>query len=155
MRVELDLLSIICTSQQVLPTGARVQKLRLWQRVRHVWREAERVQQFRMLLTEDDSPEQLQSLGALMLASHMSCRDDYECSCLELDLIVDTAQQAGAYGARLTGAGWGGCAVVLAAADRVASLRRALEDVALGGRGPVRIFESLASDGAHLFQIIN
>ncbi|NJN43836.1 MAG: galactokinase, partial [Anaerolineae bacterium] len=53
-------------------------------------------------------------LGALMNASHTSLRDDYEVSCRELDLMVELAlQQAGCYGARMTGAGFGGCAISL------------------------------------------
>jgi galactokinase len=57
--------------------------------------------------------------GELMLASHESLRDLYECSSPELDWFVERAMQSpGITGARLTGAGWGGCAI--AAGSRVA-----------------------------------
>lgn len=52
-------------------------------------------------------------IGELLLASHASLRDDYEVSCPELDAVVDAALASGASGARLTGAGFGGCAIVL------------------------------------------
>jgi galactokinase len=51
--------------------------------------------------------------GALMLASHLSLRDDFEVSTPELDLVVDAAMAAGALGARLTGGGFGGSAIAL------------------------------------------
>jgi galactokinase len=54
------------------------------------------------------------SLGKAMNASHNSLRDDYEVSCAELDLMVELSlQQPGCYGARMTGAGFGGCAIAL------------------------------------------
>jgi galactokinase len=48
-----------------------------------------------------------------MYESHESCRRLYECSAPELDTVVHAAKRAGALGARLTGAGWGGAAIVL------------------------------------------
>uniref|UniRef100_A0A7S0UU43 Galactokinase n=1 Tax=Polytomella parva TaxID=51329 RepID=A0A7S0UU43_9CHLO len=65
--------------------------------------------------------EQLSALGALMTASHWSCAKDYECSCAELDELVNLALsgEARALGARLTGAGWGGCAVALVRDEQV------------------------------------
>ena len=48
-----------------------------------------------------------------MRVMHARCRDLYECSHEELDRLVETCVTAGAYGAWLTGAGWGGCAVAL------------------------------------------
>ena len=48
-----------------------------------------------------------------MLASHRSLRDDFQVSTPELDLLVDLSVDAGVFGARLTGAGFGGCVVAL------------------------------------------
>jgi galactokinase len=58
---------------------------------------------------------QLKRFGRLLYESHESCRHLYECSTPELDLVVASAERAGALGARLTGAGWGGAALVLLA----------------------------------------
>jgi galactokinase len=52
-------------------------------------------------------------IGELMYESHISLRDDFAVSCAELDAVVEAARSAGARGARLTGAGFGGCAIVL------------------------------------------
>ena len=60
----------------------------------------------------------IRRFGAQMNASHESCRRRYECSAPELDLVVRVARRAGAWGARLTGAGWGGCVIVLVAAGQ-------------------------------------
>src|SRR5919198_1571921 len=57
----------------------------------------------------------IQQFGKLLFESHESCRRLYECSSLELDTVVGAAKRAGAWGARLTGAGWGGAAVGLLA----------------------------------------
>jgi galactokinase len=75
------------------------------------------------------SARRLRAFGRLMFRSHESCRRLYECSAPELDLVVRTARRAGAWGARMTGAGWGGAALVLvdpARQDGIAdSIRRA------------------------------
>lgn len=60
-----------------------------------------------------------QVLGALMNESQTSCRELYKCSCEELDAIVSLALKNGAYGSRLTGAGWGGCTVSLVHESKV------------------------------------
>ena len=78
-------------------------------RVRHVVTEIDRVTWFVALL---DAGE-VDPVGPLMNASHASLRDDYEVSCRELDLVVDTARAAGALGARMTGGGFGGSAIAL------------------------------------------
>ncbi|MDN6555003.1 MAG: galactokinase [Acidipropionibacterium acidipropionici] len=86
-------------------------------RVRHVVTEIARVQDFVALVDAG----RLTEVGPLMNASHDSLRDDYEVSCPELDVAVDAARGAGAIGARMTGGGFGGCAISLVhAADRAA-----------------------------------
>lgn len=82
---------------------------RLTRRTRHVVTETARVLDAVVALREGDLPR----LGMLMLASHASLRDDFEVSCPELDTAVDAAMAAGAIGARMTGGGFGGSAIVL------------------------------------------
>ncbi len=88
---------------------ARLDDETVRRRVRHVVTEIERVRQFADALAAGDTD----AAGALMLASHVSLRDDYEVSCAELDTAVEAAEQAGAVGARMTGGGFGGSAVAL------------------------------------------
>ncbi len=90
---------------------------KLWSRYRHVVTEARRVEEAVKCLETNDLP----ALGDLMNASHASCRDDYEVSCEELDLLVELARRHGALGARLTGAGFGGCTVNLVPVERMQS----------------------------------
>lgn len=79
------------------------------QRARHVLTEAERVDQAEAALTAGD----WLGLSALLDASHASCRDDYAVSSPALEELIVAAKAAGAIGARLTGAGFGGCTINL------------------------------------------
>lgn len=92
-------------------------EFKLLDRALHVWEEARRVTAFRRACEDEAASsrgeDNLDYLGALMDASHNSCRDLYECSHPELDALVAACRRAGAKGARLTGAGWGGCCVSL------------------------------------------
>jgi galactokinase len=82
----------------------------IYRRCRHVITENERVFKTASALRTGD----MQTVGTLIAASHKSLRDDYEVSCAELDLMVDiAAKQMGAYGARMTGGGFGGCTINL------------------------------------------
>ncbi len=66
-------------------------------------------------------------LGTLMNQSHQSLRDDFEVSSYELNVMVDLAQaQPGCFGARMTGAGFGGCAVALVMADTAVSFAQSI-----------------------------
>ena len=66
------------------------------------------------------------TFGRLLLESHASLRDRLKVSCPELDSLVDAAMESGALGARLTGAGFGGCAVVFAAKHDLPAVREGL-----------------------------
>jgi galactokinase len=79
----------------------------LRRRARHVVTENDRVRETAARLRQD------RPVGDLLVSSHASLRDDYEVSCPELDLAVSTALANGAAGARLTGAGLGGCAIAI------------------------------------------
>jgi galactokinase len=82
----------------------------LARRVRHVVTETARVHQAVRELAAGD----LSAMGRLLFAAHRSMAEDYAASCEEADLLVATARDEGAWGARLTGAGWGGMVLVLA-----------------------------------------
>ncbi|HEX5616249.1 MAG TPA: galactokinase family protein [Acidimicrobiia bacterium] len=82
-------------------------------RGRHVVAEMRRAREFADALGRGA----LRDAGALMLASHRSLRDDMEVSIPELDTLVELFVDAGAFGARLTGGGFGGCVVALAPRD--------------------------------------
>jgi galactokinase len=90
---------------------------------RHVISEARRVRRAAAALQAAD----LVTLGKLVDASHESLRDDYMVSTPELDQLVRIAKDAGALGARLTGAGFGGSMIVLVTPERLRHVRDALE----------------------------
>ena len=85
----------------------------------------------------------LAGFGTLMDASHTSLRDDYDVSSRELDRLVEVAREGGAAGARLTGAGFGGCIVALAPADAADVVLSELRERFYGPRGVQDPGESL------------
>jgi galactokinase len=93
-----------------------------FRRVRHVVTENDRVLQTVELL---DGPGPV-AIGRLLDASHASMRDDFEISCPELDLAVDTSRANGAIGARMTGGGFGGAAIALTPVDAEQKVRAAV-----------------------------
>ena len=93
-------------------------------RLGYVVRENERVQRATTALEAGDA----ETLGSLLETAHRDVATNYEASCEELDYVVETAIDHGAYGARLTGAGWGGAAVALADAADAPALARSLHD---------------------------
>lgn len=99
----LDPQTLVATAEHILDGN-------LLRRFRHVVTEAARVEEAvdRMFAAD------LQGFGTLMDASHTSLRRDYQVSSAELDELVSVAREGGAAGARLTGAGFGGCVVALA-----------------------------------------
>ncbi|KAF8072885.1 GAL1 [Scenedesmus sp. PABB004] len=137
---------------------------KLRDRAAHVYGEAGRVHAFRDVCESDASADdKLASLGRLMDASHASCAELYDCSCAELDALVGAARSAGALGARLTGAGWGGCAVALvreADAPRFIAALREAYFAPLVAKGVVRedelcecLFASKPSSGAAIMAL--
>ncbi|KAM7414786.1 hypothetical protein PAMA_019548 [Pampus argenteus] len=104
-----------------------VTHFKLHQRAKHVYGEAARVLQFKSVC-DSVAAESIQRLGDLMNQSHASCRDLYECSCPELDQLVDICLKSGAVGSRLTGAGWGGCAVSMVPCEKVESFLQAVRE---------------------------
>src|SRR5829696_8365230 len=116
-------------------------------RARHVVAENARV-----LATADALPRgDLSVLGPLLLESHASLRDDFGVSTPELDTLVDVLVTSGAAGARLTGAGFGGCAVALAQRNHADDV---LAKATLGYRASTGIdpmgFVARAVDGARV-----
>ena len=85
----------------------------IFKRVRHVISENERVRKFVRALRNRDFPE----LGRILNESHRSLKEDYEVTGDYLDAIQEAAINAGAIGARMTGAGFGGCAIALIKKD--------------------------------------
>ncbi|MEO5746096.1 MAG: galactokinase [Terracoccus sp.] len=117
-------------------------------RAHHVVTEIARVKESAQVLRQGDTVD-LDALGALFTASHVSLRDDFEVSCAELDVAVDAATAAGAYGARMTGGGFGGSAIALVRPGTtgviVAAVRRAYQEQ--GWKRP-RTFRVTAGAGA-------
>lgn len=118
----------------------------LLKRARHVVSENDRVLKAVKDLEKDD----LDSFGRLMVASHESLRDDYEVSCRELDVLVDLAlNQPGVLGARMTGAGFGGCTVNLVRADAAEPFAEAIKEGYSKATGlNAEIYVCKTSDGA-------
>ena len=118
---------------------------RLRRRARHVIGENQRVLDVVAALRQGRHAE----IGPVLRASHASLRLDFEVSSPELDAAVDAALGGGALGARMTGAGFGGCAIALVSADRIADVRRAiLRRFTSLGREPV-VFPVVATRAAH------
>lgn len=93
-----------------------------FRRVRHVVTEDDRVLQTVELLAGPGPG----AIGPLLDASHASMRDDFEISCPELDLAVETSRAHGAIGARMTGGGFGGAAIALTPVDAEQKVRGAV-----------------------------
>ena len=107
---------------ELLRHARRVLAPVLFRRFRHVMTEGHRVGLAERAMRDGD----MLRFGDLMVRSHESLRDDYEVSTGELDAVVTLALEAGAAGARLTGAGFGGCAVALCDDTTVVPVMEAL-----------------------------
>lgn len=126
-------------SRYTTAVPVRAQRFMLRQRALHVFTEALRVQRFMALLPKSpaeaaaDIPAQL---GALVSATQDSCREEYACSCAELDALCAIAHENGAWGSRLTGAGWEGCSVHLVPQERVKDVTEAWKSEFYAKRWP-------------------
>ena len=98
------------------------------QRARHVTSEIERT----LAAAQSVAGSDWDRMGELMYASHESLRDDYEVSCRELDAVVDIARsigrEGGVIGCRMTGGGFGGCAVSLVHTSALADVSRKISE---------------------------
>ncbi len=98
----------------------------VYRRARHVVTENDRVLRFARALYNGD----IEAAGMLMVEGHRSLRDDYEVSAPELDALVEAAMEVpGCYGARLTGAGFGGCTIALVAEEAVPEFQAHITEV--------------------------
>lgn len=122
--------------------------LRIQACCRHVWSENQRV----IHASDALDANNVKALGELLDQAHVSARDDYMISCPEVEILVQSAREVdGVYGARLTGAGWGGCVIALVHQDAVAELQQhvAARYRAVTGLTPA-IFPCQAGPGAGL-----
>lgn len=117
-----------------------------FRRVRHVVTENQRVLDTVRTLREHGP----RAIGELLVASHVSMRDDFEISVPELDTAVETALAAGAIGARMTGGGFGGAAIALVEQSQVGAVSDAVTAAfAASGFTAPHIFTVAPSAGAH------
>lgn len=137
-------------SREAFRAGAGSLDELLRRRARHVIEENARVQAAADCLRAGDS----RGFGALMQESHASLRDDYEVSCKELDLMVSLSMsKPGCWGARMTGAGFGGCAIALVEAGWVEKFCEtvAVEYERATGLKP-EVYVCKASNGAEIIE---
>ncbi|MZG00784.1 galactokinase [Streptomyces sp. SID5614] len=113
--------------------------------VRHVVGDNRRVEQVIALLDAGD----VRAAGPVLNEGHLSLRDDLRVSCPELDLVVEAANAAGALGARMTGGGFGGSAVVLVEESAAGTVAKAVSEAfAAAGHAAPGIFDAVPSAGA-------
>ncbi|KPI04205.1 Galactokinase [Actinobacteria bacterium OK074] len=125
---------------------ARLEDEEIRRLVRHVVTEDERVERVVSLMT---SGGDTRAIGPILTEGHASLRDDFRISCPELDLVVDTGLAAGALGARMTGGGFGGSAIVLTEAGDADAITKAVEEAfAAAGFTAPRVFSAVPSAGA-------
>jgi galactokinase len=125
----------------------------VFRRARHVISENARTVQAAQEIQANHWPK----VGELMYASHASLRDDYEVSCRELDAIVQLAQgisfEEGMIGCRMTGAGFGGCAVSLVRTQAAKHVSRKIEEGYENKTGSMpAIFSTRPAAGARVLQ---
>jgi galactokinase len=135
------------TSAQLKARAAELEPVTL-RRARHVVTEDERTLAAAEAMRANDAPR----LGTLMNESHESLRHDFEVTNDGLNAMVDEARRApGCFGARMTGAGFGGCAVALAAADQAEAFVRQVEAGYRKATGlEAKVYVCRATNGAEI-----
>ncbi|MFF3250526.1 galactokinase [Actinacidiphila glaucinigra] len=124
---------------------ARVEDPGLRPLVRHVVTEDRRVERVVELLETGDA----RAIGPVLTEGHASLRDDFKVSCPELDLVVAAGVEAGALGARMTGGGFGGSAIVLVEESAAEKTAEAIAGAfATAGHREPRVFTAVPSAGA-------
>jgi galactokinase len=119
----------------------------LLRRARHIVTEDARVLDVVGTLRGEDD---VRAIGPVLTAGHASLRDDFQISTDLLDLVVDAAVAAGAYGARMVGGGFGGSAIALVDADRLDEVTAAIvERFTAAAPAAPRTFVAVPSAGAH------
>lgn len=120
---------------------------------RHVWSENQRVIHAVDALESGNIAE----LGQLLNEAHNSARDDYNISCPEIEQLIESALQVdGVYGARLTGAGWGGCIIALVRQDAIEQFQQHIHANYLAQTGrTANIFPCKAGSGAGPVMVVN
>jgi len=121
-----------------------------FRRARHIVTENERVLEAIEVMRKGN----IKRLGELFNASHDSLRDDFEVTNDALNIVVECArEQSSCYGARMTGAGFGGCAVALVAEDKATEFVQAVSAVYKQRSGlEASIYVCKASEGASILQ---
>jgi galactokinase len=126
----------------------------IFRRARHVVTENKRTQEAAKALRAGD----WKRMGELMYASHASLRDDYEVSCKELDIVVEITEKiglkGGVFGCRMTGGGFGGCAVALVKTSRAREIAAQIDE-AYQKRTKIvpALFTSRPGNGATVLEI--
>lgn len=127
LQQELDIQSLgELTTDQYEDKKYLIEEPVLQKRARHAVNENERVKQAKEVLKVD----QLEEFGELLNQSHLSLKDDYDITGVELDTLVEAAwEQEGVMGARMTGAGMGGCAIALVDHDQIDTVKENIQKI--------------------------
>eukprot|EP01112_Ceratiomyxa_fruticulosa_P005420 TRINITY_DN1603_c0_g1_i10.p1 TRINITY_DN1603_c0_g1~~TRINITY_DN1603_c0_g1_i10.p1 ORF type:complete len:486 (+),score=80.06 TRINITY_DN1603_c0_g1_i10:670-2127(+) len=143
-----------------MSSGVKVnsEKFELHNRALHVFSETERVYKFQSVCSDSlvENEKRIKELGHLMNQSHESCSKLYECSCQELDFLTNLCNKFGAFGSRLTGAGWGGCVIALVPQHILAEFSEHVKQkyadfLRLKSLPHTFIFSTLPGNGAAIF----
>ncbi|MDI1459987.1 galactokinase [Catellatospora sp. KI3] len=140
-----EILGLPALRDATLADLSRLDDPLLLRRARHVVTENDRVLATIELLRDG----RIREIGPLLTSSHASMRDDFEITVPEVDTAVEAALAAGAYGARMTGGGFGGCVLALVDADRAAAVADAVgQAFAANGFRPPHCFPVTPAPGA-------